>query len=161
VPFNPESARPFYFLSESEIRLDQFAGWAFGEKWVNAFTYDSVRGITVDSLGAMLFEAMGPDAPRTPQFDFIAKANRESLKLGPALVSLLSKDIWILTGLNSNPTPIQEWGPGAGGDRFLKGRTATNLGTLNGGARGDVLVGHFVPLVEEMDGPHTTAKTIS
>lgn len=132
--------------SESEMRLNQFAAWTFGYKFVTAFTYNS--GAT------NLFKGPGDRNP-TDALRQIAKINRESLNLGPALVRLGSADVRIIMGERkggdgkpvSNPQPIdvQPWRFGEN-DPYLRGVTAENLGPTNDRLRGDVLLGWFKPL---------------
>jgi hypothetical protein len=69
-------------ISESEIRLNNFSGWAFGFKVATAYRY----------WPGLLFSGAGTDTPTT-QFNQVAETNRQSLNLGPALVRLVSTDV--------------------------------------------------------------------
>ena len=134
-----------YRMSDSEMRLDQFAGWAFGAKFATAFTYDSANAI--DSLiGPLLFSSGGADAVPTQQFHQLAEINRESRNLGPALVRLLSTNVQRVRGPNSFADDIVP-AFDATSDQYLKGVVPTNLGTHNGGAPGDVVLGWLKPLI--------------
>ena len=48
---------------------------------------------------------------------------------------------------------FKAWIAGSESDPYITSITASNLGTLNGGNRGDVLIGYFNPLMESFDGP--------
>ncbi|MHB9035874.1 MAG: hypothetical protein ACYC64_04345 [Armatimonadota bacterium] len=129
-----------YRVSESEIRLNQFSAWAFGYKFASAFCFDGP-----DSSSSLLFAGSDAARTRTAEFYEFAETNRQSRNLGPALVKLLSTDVRIVTGPNSDSNnDIPAWSNTA--DPYLKSIAATNLGTLNGGQPGDVLTGFFKPL---------------
>src|SRR5204863_4916085 len=59
------------------------------------------------------------------------------------------------TNTANSPLPLdfKSWAAGSEGDPYITSIAATNLGTLNGGNRADVLVGYFNPLQETFDGP--------
>jgi hypothetical protein len=142
------------FASESETRLQQFAAWTFGEKFVSSFVYNEPGDSGIESE---FLTCPGVASP-TPALGQMAQSNRESRNLGPALVRLISKDVRFVPGLSSggtNPTPtgMSNWSKGAGGSTFITSVSASNPGSLNGGRRGDLLVGYFKPLDESFDGP--------
>ncbi len=152
--YGPHTA--YHIVSESEIRLQQFAGWAFGFKLVDSFIYDSADGGAAPSI--MFFDD-STDTPR-PQFYQVAETNRQSLNLGPALVRLITTDVRMKMGrhkdatvnvTNDLPDSVSSWSVGA--DPYITSITATNLGTKNYGLEGDVIVGYFAPL----DGSFTNA----
>jgi hypothetical protein len=129
--------------SESEIRLNSFSGWAFGCKEMALFTYTG---------GALFAQDYSTDNP-TPTFYQVAETNRQSLRLGPSLLRLISTDVRMQRGVhlqsgwrytNSLPSGMQEMSTTA--SPYLKGVSATNLGSNNDGLAGDVLVGFFKPL---------------
>ncbi len=135
-----------YILSASQMRLNQFAGWAFGYTYASAFTY----------LNVVLFNS---DASlRQPAFNDMAETNRQSRNLGPALVRLWSTDVRMVMGQhkggfrnlqninNSRPSSVPLWNSGAGNDPYLTAVSAENPGNLNNGLRGDVIVSHFRPM---------------
>ena len=135
--------------TESEFRLQQFAGWASGMKAVDSFIYGNVP----TELNSMFFE--GTDAAsQTPTAKFYqyAELNRQSANLGPALVQLISTDFRMKMGSHgtgdgvTNTLPYGVSAFDTTTDPYLTGITATNLGTCNNGLPGDVLYGAYKPL---------------
>ena len=133
--------------SESEMRLNQFAAWTFGYKLVCAFTYNAGS--------SNLFKGPGDHNPKDA-FRQLAKINRESSNLGPALVRLKSSDVRIILGQridpttkqpadNARPIDVEVWRFGEN-DPYFRGHTIENIGTKNDKLRGDVLIGWFKPL---------------
>lgn len=133
--------------TESEFRLQQFAAWAFGMRAIDTWVY--IR--TEDDEG-LFFE--GRTQTPTAAFYQYAELNRQSSNLGPALVKLISSDVRMSMGQHKNtsnvtvtntlPSGMTAWNSTA--DEFLKQVTATNMGTLNDGLKGDVIVGFLNPL---------------
>lgn len=152
------------FLSESEMRAQQFAGWTFGEKFESAFVYDSAS--PGNNIYAQFFTGYGDSSP-TPAFTQMAESNRMSRNLGPALVRLISTDIRDFPGQYKNgsggtvsdavPAGLQTWQLGKG-DSYLRSVTAANQGTKNNGLPGDVLIGWFKVLDESLDGPNANGE---
>lgn len=144
-----------HLASESEIRLNQFSGWVFGQKITIAWRYNS----TSDDYHTILFSD-DKDARPTKVFGYFAETNRQSRNLGPALVCLTSSDVRCIPGWHRNqadttvknpwPRNVRRWNSVA--DPYIKRISATNIGSKNNGLRGDVLVGYFKPLLESMDG---------
>ena len=140
-----------HVVSESEIRLDQFATWAFGCKLACAFVYDSPQ---VAGHPAVMFSGAGTGTP-TEQFAQVAGTNRKSLNFGPALVRLISTDVRMIMGRHDNggvvsndlPAGVTAWTSSA--DPYMTAITVTNPGTKNDGLAGDVIVGYFKPLAAE------------
>jgi hypothetical protein len=149
----------FYSLSESEIRLNNFALWTFGFKKLIHFIYHW-RGA---HLPAVIFDGADTESPNA-KFDQIAETSRQSLNLGPALVRLISTDLRMVRGRHNpgavaNDLPSYEvttsgvsvnmstWSAGA--DPYITGLTVTNLSGKNDGLDGDVFVGYFKPLADE------------
>lgn len=164
--------RAGHTVSESEMRLNQFSSWAFGAKFANAFIYNSYRTQLGRDLFSVLFDKSDPnygDAYPTPAFYQMAELNRQSRNLGPTLVRLLSTDVRFIPGHNDKSWQWWPWPPkwvyvenempdgvsrwDAGADPYITDVSATNQGSLNEGLRGDVVIGYFNPLLEEMDGP--------
>jgi hypothetical protein len=135
-------------VSESEIRLNNYASWVFGNKVVTSFIYDSWPEPGLDTI---MFNGAGTNNP-TPSFYHVAETNRQSRQLGPALVRLLSSDLRIVRGqhgigqTNALPSGVAEWNDAA--DPYISSIVASNLGSKNNGLKGDVLVGYFEPLDE-------------
>ncbi len=141
----PPNAMQFgHRMSESELRMDQFAGWAFGSKYASAFTYDSGSALA-SIVGPLLFDRHGPKALPTTEFYLMAETNRQSRNLGRSLLTLLSRDVRMVRGPRSWENNGVELFDGTS-DSFLETVSATNLGTTNEGQPGDVLLGWFRPL---------------
>ncbi len=146
-------------VSESEIRLNQFAAWAFGFKMIDSFIYEQYGDLpTMGNIEAVLFDGAGTANP-TPEFYEVAETNRQSVNLGPALVRLISTDLRMEIGRHmegaatvNNPLPFDAAGFGSvaawdsAADPYITDITATNQGTLNDSLEGDVIVGYFEPL---------------
>ena len=136
-----------HVVSESEIRLNNFTAWAFGCKFVDSFVYEASDADS--SVTPILFSGAGTANPTT-QFYQVAETNRQSLNLGPALVRLVSTDVHMKLGrhgsgtTNSLPSGVSSFDSTA--SPYLKGISATNLGSKNIGLAGDVIVGSFKPL---------------
>jgi hypothetical protein len=147
-----------HLISPSEIRLNQFSSWTFGYKFAAAFVYSTNPSAGSLSTQSALFIGSSDGTRREPQFTAMAETNRQSRNLGPVLVRLQSTDVGIVLGQhrggflnlqiinNTQPSGVPLWTSGAGGDAYLTGVSATNIGGANNGLRGDVLIGHFKPL---------------
>jgi hypothetical protein len=144
--------------SESFVRLQQFAGWAFGYTFVSAFVYNNP-----DSSG--VYPAMfstNDDSSPTSAFGYVAEANRESRNLGPVLVRLLSTGIFMIpgTGQSVSGTGLWQWSAHAGTTTgytdYLTRITPYTNSTANGGraahSYNDILVGYFKPLSTDSGG---------
>ena len=147
-----------HFVSDSEMRLNEFAAWAFGYTFVSAYTYSSpdAQGFT-----SVLFNGVGDSSP-TARFTALSQINLQSRHLGPSLVRLLSTDIRIIpgqSGSTTNPVPsgMSTWNSSAG--PYISSISATNIGTQNGGKSGDVLVGYYKPLQPSAEGPSYPNET--
>jgi hypothetical protein len=156
-------------MSETELRLNQFAIWAFGYKFACAYTY-TMRYLDASNSDTVFFDGYGDSAPTT-LFYQEATVNKMSRRLGPALVRLVSTDIRIIMGQhrewvtdlipfdfghyevvnNSAPDYVTTGVANVTGS-YLSGVSAVNLGTKNNGYNGDVLIGFFKPLHESFDG---------
>src|SRR5205814_8052898 len=118
------------------------------------FTYNSGSSTLFDPPSA------GDTSPSPSYYQFKETA-RQARNLGTALSRLISKGAGTRfnAGKNSsgttNPLPLdwKTWAAGSEGDPYITSIAATNLGTTNGGNRGDVLIGYFNPLLESYDGP--------
>ena len=142
-------------VSDSESRLNNFAAWAFGCKLVNSYIYEK-NPFSSDEQPVM-FTGAGTGSP-TALFNQIAETNRQSANLGPALVRLISTDVRMVMGQhkggfmnqfdvpNPQPNGVPQWTTATSTVPFLTGVTAQNLGSFNGGLRGDVIVAGFKPL---------------
>jgi hypothetical protein len=171
-----------HVVSESEIRLNQFAAWAFGYKFVSAFTYTDPWSTNENDSILFTGDIYGKgDSNPTAQFTQIATTNDMSRKLGSALVRLISTDVrmkmgrhwsgktsWLQVWLpweddNDQPSGVSLWSTSA--DPYMTSISATNIGTCNTytkndifdswtqKAAGDAIIGYFKPLHESFDGP--------
>lgn len=158
---------PYRAPSDSEMRLNQFAAWTFGMKWVSAFTYNW-------NGGATLFYNSDERTPR-PAYYQIAETNRQSLNLGDTLVRLLVTDIKFNPGRHPNSNPFDSNGTvndmpsdlsrgsaAAGwGNPFIKDISVDNISsknrqqTITGNVAldGDVVLSLHKLLDESFDGP--------
>ncbi len=137
--------------SESFVRLQQFASWAFGYSMVTAYVYSSLDYTA-------LFSSVGDSSP-TVAFDYVAETNRQSRNLGLALTQLVSTDVFIkpATGYSVGPTGLTAWSPGAGTTAnnadYITAITPYTNSTANGGnpdsSHDDVLIGYFEPLLSD------------
>ena len=141
-----------HWPTESEIRLNQFASWAFGYKLLEAFIYDKPTHTTSPIVQTVLFTGYGHENP-TPQFYYIKETTRQSLNLSDSLVRLQTTglgmimgrhDGWLTTHGNTLPAGVSSWNSSM--DPYITSISATNIGSRNDGLRGDVIVGYFRPL---------------
>ena len=149
-------------VSESQMYLNQFAAWAAGYKMVCSFIYNRLPNH--GTLRPIFFELPDASSIPTERFYQVAELNRQARNLGAALVCLLSTDFRIVSGRYINrwqvigtheeriplPKGVCAWTPGA--DPYLMDIHAENMGESNDGLPGDILIGSFVPLYEELDG---------
>ena len=157
--------------SPSELRLNHFAALAFNAKVLIDFTYNTGA--------SSLFTTPGGDSNPTPLLAEKTDIARRARNLGRALVRLrpigdapggFTTSIMYLRGKNSsgglNTPPIgfradpddsnyTEWVFGRN-DPYLRGWAVTNVGTVNNGQRGDVILSWFRSLDEGFDGPDQT-----
>ncbi len=145
--------------STSELRWNQFAGWTFGFKMANAFIYNNGS--------SSLFIKPGGDAFPAPLYDAFKETARQGRNLGPVLVHLDSTEVRFIPGrhmegatpvTNSIPGGLANWSAGAGGDPYLSAVAVRTSSDLNSGLKGDVLLGFFKVLREDMDGPAANEK---
>jgi hypothetical protein len=139
-----------YRPSESQIRLNQFAAWAFGFTSATAFVYDQA------DVNDQTLIFSGPNAytGRTTEFGYLAATNQMSLKLAPTLVGLVSTDMFIKAGSNSGTAHgITNFAGVQGTNLYITAIDVNNPNAeVNGGADGDVLLGFFKPVDESLDG---------
>jgi len=153
--------------SESEVRLQQFAAWAYGAKHATHFMYTSFDPNWGTDLHTTLFDWNGESDPTsytdvnpTTAFDWTAEANRRSLNLGDSLVRLITSDVRVIQGQYKDASDITQTTPlanenaawDASADPYITAITATNLGTENYGLPGEVLVGYYGVMDESFDG---------
>ena len=143
--------------SDSETRHQNFAAWAFGYTLIDAFVYETDNP-NPGVVEAILFNGVGTGSP-TPLFAQVAETNRQSQNIGPGLVRLVSTDARMIMGRHMDGVPTTNTlAPGvatwdAAADPFITDISATNLGALNDGLEGDVVVGYYEPLHESFTTP--------
>jgi hypothetical protein len=146
--------------SESFIRLQQFASWAFGFSMVTAYLYNDPGVSGVTDLCPVMFNSIGDTDPNTTVFNDVAETNRQSRNLGPALVRLVSTDIRMIPGTgHSLPSNVSQWVSGHsygdptgnnGGEDYITSITPTvSQGGVASTSYNDVLVGYFKPLLTD------------
>ena len=151
--------------SETFIRRQQFASWAFGFSFVSHFVYSDVvwpPPPAESEVVPVMFFSPGDTDP-TPMFDYIAETNRQSRNLAPALERLVSTDIRMIVGkangvANPSISGISTWTEGSqntsGYTDFITdivplGQDYTNPDYNN---YSDTLVGYFRPLLADNTG---------
>ncbi|OHB54193.1 MAG: hypothetical protein A2Y12_17105 [Planctomycetes bacterium GWF2_42_9] len=132
--------------SESEIRLNQFAPWTFGCKFVSCFVYNS--DVAGESFQPLLFTGDCDDSP-TAEFYIMKELNRQSRNIGNSLVRLQNYDVRMKVVSTSKPWNMQEWTSASHPETYMTNLAVTNTG--NG--TGDVFIGYFKPVHELFDGP--------
>jgi hypothetical protein len=143
-----------YVISETELNIQYFAPWAYGYKSLAAFIYASR-----EAGGCVFFEGPAENNP-TPLFYRAAELNRQSRNLAPALLRLLSTDVRFVLGQHKNndnssvnfnqlASHAREWTNSA--DPYITAIRASNLGSVNHGLPGDVIVGYHKPLFEQFE----------
>jgi hypothetical protein len=157
--------------SPSEMNLNTFGALAFGATTLIDFTYNTGA--------SSLFATPGGDSNPTPAYHQQAEINRRARNLGKSLVHLTgldsrpdggqpTVDIMFLRGRtgpdntdvtpmpigfvpdNALPNTFSEWEADRN-DPYMRGFAVTNLGTRNGGLRGDVIISWFKPLDLALD----------
>lgn len=154
--------------TESFVRLQQNASWAFGYTFANAFMYGSYSNAGVYST---MFTTADDSTPNAV-FNYVKETNRQSRNLGPALVRLASTDVQMIQGsaYTSRPDDISRWGnsdTNGNTAKWLNSHTADTGGYTDyitgiapmvskGGAfattYGDILVGYLKPLLASNPG---------
>ncbi|MEP0841503.1 MAG: hypothetical protein HRF43_02180, partial [Phycisphaerae bacterium] len=140
--------------SESEMRLNYYAGLAFGCTYFAAFTYNTGA--------SALFSGPGDTNPR-PALAWLTEIHRRVRALSPALTRLVCIDVCCIPGRhrepgrpeaadNPRPVDVPAWRFGAN-DPWLRGWEVKNLGPKNDGLNGDLLLSWFKLLDESFDGP--------
>ncbi len=143
-----------YTPSESEIRLNNFLLWTAGAKFVSAFVYNQTDDASIHTV---LFSGIGESSPTAAYYQQ-KETNRQSRNLGESLIRLLTTGFYIVSGESSErPSNVPAFGFGK--IPYLISVSAVNIGTKNGGHRGDVALGKFKVLDESFDGPDFSDET--
>ncbi len=138
--YNNTSAQP---LSDSDMRVQVFASLAHGFTGLAYYTYDPPDDTTRGLLNL--------DGSPTLTYPRVTQINAEVGRLGNTLKSLKSEALgYVSTG--SLASGLSRWNTSNG--PYISSIAATNLGILNGGRPGDVIVGNFTldDALEHLDG---------
>jgi formylglycine-generating enzyme len=146
--------------SESFVRMQQNASWAFGMTFVSSFCYN--EPVLSPPNYPVLFNSSGVHDPNTTVFSYVAETNRQSRNLGPALTRLVNTGIYMKPGSGKtvSGTGITEWTPRAGtlsgGRDYLTSITPYTNSTAFGGTADtnypDTLIGYSMPLLANNTG---------
>lgn len=161
--------------SKSQLRLQHSAAMAFSCKSLIDFTYNSGASVLFD------YNAGGDNSPTELYYEK-ADCGLRARNFGKTLVrmtpvpdvsfpDLRTTSMVFVRGYNPDGTlhgfPIGFYAGTGGGDvntdwayqrndPYLTGWTVTNIGTMNNGYPGDVIMSWFKPLDESFDGPDYT-----
>ncbi|MCC7352087.1 MAG: hypothetical protein IT446_16120 [Phycisphaerales bacterium] len=130
--------------SDSDMRAQVYAALAHGYTGLAYYTYDPPDNVT-----RSLLDING--APTTT-YQRVKQINGEVLHLGGTIKSLKSDSIGYV-GFPGPPSGLTAWN--SSNSPYITGITATNLGSLNFGLPGNLLVGMFTTddAMESLDGP--------
>lgn len=161
--------------SESEMRLNYFAGLAFGYTSFTNFTYNTGASSLFDRDGNGVWHG-DEEAYRNARYFQLQEINRRVRRLSPAMSRLVNlyypmegdttrDGVYFSPGQHlengtpaNNPTPVDiapNWLYYTQYNPHLKGiQYVTNLGSKNDGLRGDIWISWFKVLDESFDGPN-------
>jgi len=157
-----------YLPSESETRIQVFAALAHGYEGITYFTFDHF-GNFGDGDGGMLQFINASESTYTSNavYGYVRDTNAEVARLGETLKMLTSTQVRFLPGkhlegqsevANMLPLGITQWNA-ATDDPFMTSVQATNVGTISGITEGDLLIGHYTPSLEALDGDQFTDES--
>lgn len=138
-------------VSESQLNLLPYSTWAAGGKWLSLFRWELDESyLDWETDGLFMTDA---DENPLPAYHRYARINRDMAAFSPFLTRLRTHAVGRLAGLTASggPTPTPQGSfpdftpqldPGSG----VVGLDAANLGSTNGGQRGDVMLGTFRPI---------------
>lgn len=138
-------------VSESQLNLLPYSTWAAGGKWLSLFRWELDESyLDWETDGLFLTDA---DENPLPSYHRYARINRDMAAFSPYLTRLRTHAVARLAGLTASGGPTAtpqasfpdfapQLDPGSG----VVGLDAANLGSTNGGQRGDVLLGTFRPI---------------
>lgn len=134
-----------YRISESQVNMIPFTTVTMGGKWLNFF-----RWLQDSAEFGLLYDANGQ---KTNQFYYYANMAKEIGNLGDHLVRLKSTNVYMVSGQhavnnqpvsNALPSRVSAWNTSV--DQYITDITVENMGQVNSGLAGDVMVGYFEPL---------------
>ena len=150
--------------SETFLRRQQFASWAFGFTFLGAFVYSDgcwpYPPLEASEVIPVMFKSPGDTEPITPMFDYVAETNRQSRNLGPALIRMVSTDVRMILGKSGGATNpsisgISTWTQGgqntAGYTDYITDIVPLGQDLLNPDYNNfsDTIVGYFRPLLAD------------
>ena len=138
----------YLYVSESQQMVVSHATWAMGGKWLDLFRWE--KGPEEESFQTDGQFLNYPDGTPTPQYFRYERLNETMRAYSPYLVRLRTQAVALHRGIDAStgePTPapgeVRDFSPTIDPASGLVDLAADNLGTANGGKRGDVLVGTF------------------
>lgn len=144
----PVSKLRVLYVSESQQMVVSHVTWAMGGKWLDLFRWE--RGPEQEDIYTDGQFLNHPDGTPTPQFHRYARLNRTMRAYSPYLTRLRSRAVALDHGIvaeTGEPTPaaneVHDFSAQTDPATGVVGLAAENLGTVNGGQRGDVLLGTF------------------
>ncbi|MCT4687660.1 LamG-like jellyroll fold domain-containing protein [Vallitalea sp.] len=130
-----------YVISESQINLIPFTTVTMGGKWINYFRW------APDMDFCLIYDR---DGNKTEPFYHYAGMAKEITNIGPHLVRLNSSKIYMVPGKHKdglhdydNPLPILVGAWNSSVDEYITDIKVENMGDVNFGLAGDVMVGYF------------------
>jgi hypothetical protein len=154
-----------YHPSESEMRMQVFASLAHGFKGISYFMFGHYDGGDGGLLG--FTDASESSYTTNPIYGYARDTNTEVARLGETLKMLTSTQVRFLPGkhmqgpsevANTLPQGVTQWNA-VTDDPFITSIEAANTGAVSGITEGDLLIGHFVPSLEGLDGDQFTDES--
>jgi hypothetical protein len=158
-----------YLPSESDLRMQVFSSLAYGFTGIGYFVFGPWGDYGTTDGGLTTWgDPAETTYIKTPLYDPAAVVNLEIQNLGRSLKFLKSTQVRYRVGQYIDPGTQQPasaplpWAStawnAATDDPYITSISVNNPGSLNDNLPGDLLIGHFVPAVEEMDGPSFTGE---
>lgn len=139
----------YHLPSESDLRMNVYSSLGYGFTGLANFLYH-------DPAYFALLDAAGQP---TSLFTNTAQINTEVANIGDTLKLLTSTQVRFVTGSGSPlPTGTTAWTSQSGGS-YITSIVATKTGSMPGPTRGDVLIGHFKPMAEDLSGADAAGET--
>lgn len=138
-------------VSESQLNLLPYSTWAAGGKWLSLFRWELDEPyLPWETDGLFLTDA---DENPLPSFHRYVRINADMTAFSPFLTRLRTHAVARLPGLTADggatDTPessFPDFTPAVDPGSGVVDLDAANLGSTNGGQRGDVILGTFRPI---------------
>lgn len=127
------------YISESDMRMQVFAALTHGYTGLGYFLWE-----VSEPPGISMLDDRGKI---TNVYRYVAAANAEAIRLGAALTQLRNVAIGYVPGSNSLAKELPRWK--AGDTPHIRAIRARNLGKVNDGKAGDVLIGAFTSATDQ------------